>query len=140
MIKRNNVIKGVGVGVCVCFPLSRKLCFPVAILLVVLWQVAVDTFHLGKEVGMMQEKFPPAMGVGAGEEPGKQTLWLAAQEQDQTNILAIQVGDDPEKNMGLRNHEVTQAPPSTHLLEEENKRERNSSSGDPITQDEIMLS
>lgn len=46
----------------------------------------------------MQEKFLPAT-VGAGEEPGKQTLWLAAQEQDQTSILAGQGSDDPG-NMG----------------------------------------
>lgn len=55
MIKGNNVIKGVSVGVCACFPLSCKLSFQVAILPVGLWEVGVGTFHLGKKVDMMQE-------------------------------------------------------------------------------------
>ena len=45
----------------------------------------------------MQEKFLPAMGVGEGGEPGEQTLGLAAQGQDQTSVLATQVGDNPEE-------------------------------------------
>lgn len=45
---------------------------------------------------MMQEKFLPAMG-----EPGEYTLELAAQGQDQTSLLAAQIGDNSgEKCMG----------------------------------------
>lgn len=70
---------------------------PGAILLVQFWEVGVYRFLLGEEVDMMQEKFLPATGVGEGAEPGEQTLGLAARGQDQTSILATQVGDNPEE-------------------------------------------
>lgn len=85
-----------------CFRLSHKLCFPVAILLVGLWEVGVDKFHFGKE-GDDARKVPASH---ESWEPGEQPFWLAAQGQDQTSTLAAQAGDDP-KSKALGKHEVT---------------------------------
>lgn len=101
-------------GVCVCFPLSHKLCFPVAILLVGLWEVGVDTLYLGKQ-GDDARKFPDSHD---NWEPGEQPFQLTAQGQDQTNTLAAQAGDDPKSRALSKMRSPTHCPPDTYLRRE----------------------